>query len=74
MNKKSNLSTLMKYSGKYRIFYYIARSFAGLSAVFTLLPFWFIWKIVSEAITKYPNLTDSSEITKNAYLALLSAL
>lgn len=72
--KESNLSKLMKYSGNYKILAYTSWLLAALSAVFTLLPFWFIWKIISEAISSAPDYSNPQNIKVNALLAAVCSI
>lgn len=74
-NKKpSSLSKLMQYSGNYKAMIYTSWLFAGLSAVFTLLPFWFIWKIISEAVALAPDFSNPHHMKVNAIYAMICAL
>ncbi|MGL6199563.1 MAG: ABC transporter ATP-binding protein [Lachnospiraceae bacterium] len=72
--QESNLSKFMKYSGNYKYLAYLSWLLAALSAVFTLLPFWYIWKIVSEAIEVSPNFGNAQNITLNAWMAVICSL
>lgn len=69
--QKSNLSKLMKYSGNYKYLAYFSWLLAALSALFTLLPFWYIWKIVREAVLVSPNFGNAQNITGNAWMAVI---
>lgn len=72
--KESNLSKLMKYSGNYKIFAYASWLLAACSAVLTLLPFWYIWKIIGEAVLTAPNFQTTSNIPHYAWMAVLCSL
>ena len=72
--KQSNLSKLMKYSGNYKYLSYLSWLLAALSAIFTLLPFWYIWKIISEAIETAPDFGSAQHITQNAWMAVICSL
>lgn len=69
--KESNLSRLMQYSGNYKIFAYLSWLLAALSAVFTLLPFWYIWKIMGEAVLTAPDFSAAGHIAHNAWMAVI---
>ena len=72
--KESNLSKLMGYSGNYKILAYLSWLLAALSAIFTLLPFWYIWKIISEAIEVAPDFGIAQNITHNAWMTVICAI
>lgn len=72
--KESNLSRLMQYSGNYKIFAYLSWLLAALSAVFTLLPFWYIWKIMGEAVLTAPDFSAAGHIAHNAWMAVICSL
>lgn len=72
--KESNLSKLMGYSGNYKILAYLSWLLAALSAIFTLLPFWYIWKIISEAIEVAPDFGIAQNITNNAWMTVICAI
>lgn len=72
--KESNLSKLMGYSGNYKILAYLSWLLAALSAIFTLLPFWYIWKIISEAIEVAPDFGIAQNIAHNAWMTVICAI
>ena len=72
--KESNLSKLMGYSGNYKILAYLSWLLAALSTIFTLLPFWYIWKIISEAIEVAPDFGIAQNITHNAWMTVICAI
>ena len=72
--KESNFSKLMKYSGNYKYLAYLSWVLAAFSALFTLLPFWYIWKIVREAVSVSPNFSNAQNITGNAWMAVICSL
>ncbi len=46
MQKQSNLSRQMEYAGSHRYFTYASWILSALSALITLVPFWYIWNII----------------------------
>ncbi len=70
----SVLSRLMPYSGNYQVFAYISWILAAASAVFMLLVYQNIWKIVQEAVTVAPDFSTAENIEKNAWLVLTDSL
>ena len=47
---------------------------SGVSAIIALLPIVFIWKGVGEVFYLYPNITMTSVLKNNAFMAMGSAL
>ena len=47
MKKQSNLSRLMSYAGNHKYFTYASWILSGISAVFALVPFYYLWKIIN---------------------------
>ncbi len=72
--KESNFSKLMKYSGRTGVLAYLSWILAGGSAVFTLLPFWYIWRIVQEAVMASPDYENAAHMTQYAWTAALCAI
>ena len=71
--QESSLSRLLRYSGKMKPLAYLSWLLAAGSAAFTLLPFWFIWQILREALAIVPDFGSAQHITQNAWLAVLCA-
>lgn len=74
MNKKSNLSILMDYAGKYKILMYISYILSGCSAALALFPFYYIWKIIKEVIEVMPNYQNAVHIVHNGWMACIFSL
>ena len=54
MKKQSNLSRLMSYAGNHKYFTYASWILSGISAVFALVPFYYLWKIIKEVLEVMP--------------------
>ena len=74
MKKKSNLSVLMEYAGNYKILTYFSWILSAISAVFALIPYYFIWKIIKEVLDVMPDFGRATGIVRNGWFAVLFAL
>ncbi len=72
--KKSVLQRLFKYAGNYKYLTIIGMVLSGVSAMIALLPIIYIWKVVSEVVTSYPNITLTTSASQNAWLAVTFAI
>ncbi len=72
--QKPLLSRLFCFADSYKILTIIGMVLSGISAVTTLLPIIFIWKGVKEIFNTYPNITLTESITRNAWLAVGTAI
>lgn len=72
--KNKNLQELMKYSGKYKIFTYLSLILSGISSIFALIPFVYIWKIIKEVIEVMPNFQNATNIIHNGWMAVIFAI
>ena len=54
MKKPSNLLKLLDYAGNFRYFTIASWILSALSAFLALIPFWYIWRIIKEAIETAP--------------------
>lgn len=62
MKKKSNLSTLMEYAGKYKVLTYLSWVLSGISALVALVPFIYIWKIIKEILDNISDLKNAENL------------
>ena len=74
MKTKSSLKVLMNYAGKYRYLTYMSWLLSGLSAVFALIPFYYIWKIIKEVLYVMPNFAEATGVVNSGIKAVLFAL
>lgn len=74
MKKKSDLSKLMEYAGKYKYLTYASWALSAISAFTALLPFVYIWRVIKEILDVAPNYRLAQNITQNGISAVLSAV
>ncbi len=63
MKKRSNLQRLLSYAGNRKPLTYISWVLSAASALISLLPFWYIWKILDEVISVAPDFDKAKNIT-----------
>lgn len=74
MKKRSNLQRLLSYAGNRKTLTYISWVLSAASALISLLPFWYIWKILDEVISVAPDFDKAKNITHYGWLAVLFAV
>ncbi len=74
MNRQSNLSRLLSYSGKHKILTYLSWGLSAASAILALIPFWYIWRILDEILRVAPDFSQAVHITRYGWMAVLSAV
>ena len=74
MKKQSNLSRLLDYAEKYRILTYLSWVLSAASALLTLVPFWYIWRILKEVIEVAPQYQDAVHVTHYGWMAVAFAI
>lgn len=74
MKKQSNLQRLLSYAGNRKPLTYISWVLSAASALISLLPFWYIWKILDEVIRAAPDFDKAKNITHYGWLAVLFAV
>lgn len=74
MKKQSNLSRLMGYAGKHRILTYLSWILSVISALVTLVPFWYIWRIVRDVLAVAPDFAHAEHIARYGWFAVLFAV
>ncbi|AEE16465.1 ABC transporter ATP-binding protein [Treponema brennaborense] len=68
------LKRLLPYAGKFKYLTYAALILSGISAVVTVVPYVYIWKILREVITVMPDFSMITEAPHNGWMALLFSL
>lgn len=71
MDKKSTMSILFEYAGKFKYLTIISWILSSASALVALIPFVYIWKIIRDVIKYYPNITYSKEIVHYGWMAVI---
>lgn len=74
LKKRSNLQRLLSYAGNRKPLTYISWVLSAASALISLLPFWYIWKILDEVISVAPDFDKAKNITHYGWLAVLFAV
>ncbi len=70
MKKQSNLSQLMGYAGGHRYLTYLSLLLSAVSAILSLFPFVFLFRIIQEVITVAPNYAQATHIVHNGWMAV----
>lgn len=74
MKKKSSLQELMEYAGRYRYLTYLSWLLSVCSALLSLLPFVYIWRIIREVLAAAPDFENAVGIVHNGWMAVLFSL
>ena len=74
MKKQSNLSILMDYAGGYRILTYLSWILSVMSALISLVPFWYIWRIIRDVLKAAPDFSQAENVTRYGWYAVLFAV
>lgn len=70
----SSLSRLTAYAGGYKYLTYASQLLSAISALFALVPFYYLWKIIKEVLEVMPDFENAQNIVKNGRLAVLFAV
>lgn len=73
LKKQSNLSRLMSYAGNHKYFTYVSWILSGISAVFALVPFYYLWKIIKEVLEVMPDFSKATSLVHNGWMAVIFA-
>lgn len=63
MKKESNLSRLIQFAGTHKYLTYLSWILAVVSALFSLLPFWYIWQIMRAVLETDPEFSHPEIMT-----------
>lgn len=74
MKKQSNLSRLLSYAGGHKYFTYVSWILSAVCALTALVPFWYIWKIINEALEVSPNFGSAANLTHYGIMAMTYAI
>ncbi|MDO4554926.1 MAG: ABC transporter ATP-binding protein [Lachnospiraceae bacterium] len=74
MKKKSDMSKLFDYAGKFKILTISSWILSVISAELALLPFVYIWKIIKEVLDVSPNFSEAVGLAHNGWMAVLFAI
>lgn len=74
MKKQSDLSKLMNYAGSKKCLIFVSWILSAVSALMTLVPFYYIWKIIREVLWEAPDFKNAAHITQYGWTAVGFAL
>lgn len=74
MKKQSNLSRLMGYAGAKRVLTYLSWVLSAMSALLSLVPFWYIWRIIHDILKVSPDFSQAGNVTRYGWSAVLFAV
>ncbi len=74
MKKQSDLSRLMGYAGRHKILTYLSWGLSVMSALLSLVPFWYIWRIIHDILEVSPDFSQAGSITSYGWSAVLFAV
>ena len=74
MKKQSNLSRLLQIAGGHRYLIYASWALSAVSAFIALAPFYYIWRVIQEALQAAPDFGRAQNMTRNGWMAVLFAV
>ena len=74
MKKQSSLARLFAYAGNYKYLTILSWILSVISAWITLVPFYYIWKIIREVLNVAPEYSQVEHLSSYGWSAVLSAL
>ncbi len=74
MKKKSSLSHLFEYAGKFKYLTILSWILSGLSALVALLPYIYIWKIIKEVMDVAPNFNQAQNLAHYGWMAVIFSI
>ncbi len=74
MEEKTSFQELMEFAGRRKYLTYISWILSAVSALFSLVPFVYIWKIIKEVLEVQPDFFKATGIVHNGWRAVAFAL
>ena len=74
MKKQSNLSRLLAMAGGYKRLAQASWVLSALSALIALAPYYYIWRIMGEALAVAPDFDQAEHLVQNGWMAVLLAV
>ena len=74
MKKPSNLQRLLGYAGKHKYLTYASWILSALRALLALVPYWYIWQVIREALSVAPDFGQAQNLVRNGWMAVLAAV
>ena len=69
MKKQSNLSRLLGYAGNHKYLIYASWILSAVSALVSLVPYWYIWLVMREVLETAPHFENAVGLTHNGWIA-----
>lgn len=63
----------MFYAGNHKYLTYASWILSGISAVFALVPFYYLWKIIKEVLEVMPDFSKATSLVHNGWMAVIFA-
>lgn len=70
MKKQSNLNFLLSYAGRHKYLTYSSWILSALSALFALVPYLYIWRIIKEVLECAPDFSKAQGLVSNGWAAV----
>ena len=70
MKKQSNLSRLLGYAGNHKYLIYASWILSAVSALVSLVPYWYIWLVMREVLETAPHFENAVGLTHNGWMAV----
>ncbi|WP_294183723.1 ABC transporter ATP-binding protein [uncultured Clostridium sp.] len=71
MEKRSIMSALFEYAGKFRYLTMASWVLSAASALVALIPFIYIWRIIKEVLEASPNFSHSNNLVQYGWMAVI---
>ena len=70
MKSSSPMKSLMDYAGSYRYLTGAAFALSAISSLTALVPFFYIWRIISQVLETAPHFENATTIAHDGWMAL----
>ncbi len=74
MKKQSDLSRLMEYAAGHKVLTWLSWVLSAMSALLSLVPFWYIWRIVHDILEVSPDFSQAGNVIYYGWSAVLFAV
>lgn len=74
MKKRSDMSKLFDYAGKFKYLTISSWVLSALSALIALVPFVYIWRMIGEVLEVAPRFGEAKNLVHNGWMAVLFAI
>lgn len=70
MKKNENLKRLQSYAGSFKVLTYLSWILSAISSLVALVPFYYIWRVVHDALAVAPNFEKADQLVTYGWYAL----